>query len=49
MRLCLQFYYNSNLEQCEEFTFGGCEGNGNRFSSVGECEQVGQPCNSNAS
>ena len=35
-----KYYYNQNLNQCEEFTFGGCEGNGNRFSSITECEQI---------
>ena len=35
-----KFFYNSRQRQCEEFTYGGCEGNGNRFSSVTECEQV---------
>ena len=35
-----KFYYNQNLNLCEEFTFGGCEGNGNRFSSITECEKI---------
>jgi len=35
-----KYHYNQNLNQCEEFTFGGCEGNGNRFSSVTECEKI---------
>ena len=26
--------------KCKSFTFGGCEGNGNRFSSQEECESV---------
>lgn len=28
------------MKKCKEFTFGGCEGNGNRFSSKDECETV---------
>ena len=35
-----KYHYNQNLNQCEEFTFGGCEGNGNRFSSITECEKI---------
>ena len=35
-----KYFYNQNLNLCEEFTFGGCEGNGNRFSSITECEQI---------
>ena len=35
-----KFFYNSRQRQCEEFTYGGCEGNGNRFSSMAECEQI---------
>ena len=28
-----KYFYNSQLRKCEDFTFGGCGGNGNRFSS----------------
>jgi hypothetical protein len=35
-----KFYYNARQRMCEDFTFGGCEGNGNRFSSITECETV---------
>lgn len=35
-----KFYYNQNLKVCEQFTYGGCEGNGNRFSSITECEMI---------
>ena len=35
-----KFYYDSDDKECLEFTFGGCEGNGNRFSSIKECELV---------
>ena len=33
-------YYNVDQSECQEFTFGGCEGNGNRFSNPEECESV---------
>lgn len=35
-----KWYYSAPLKQCEEFTFGGCDGNGNRFSSQDECQQI---------
>ncbi|XP_017784218.1 PREDICTED: papilin isoform X2 [Nicrophorus vespilloides] len=33
-------YYDSSLGRCAEFNYGGCEGNGNRFSSISECEGI---------
>ena len=33
-----RFFYNSNDEKCEEFTYGGCGGNDNRFNSFEQCE-----------
>ncbi|GAB6024702.1 hypothetical protein CHUAL_009835 [Chamberlinius hualienensis] len=33
-----QWFYNKDTSTCEEFRYGGCEGNGNRFDSVEECE-----------
>uniref|UniRef100_A0A0K2VB06 Papilinlike [Apis florea] n=1 Tax=Lepeophtheirus salmonis TaxID=72036 RepID=A0A0K2VB06_LEPSM len=35
-----KWYFDLHTRTCHEFTFGGCEGNGNRFSSLGECETV---------
>lgn len=35
-----KWYYERRTRSCKEFTFGGCEGNGNRFSSKEECETV---------
>eukprot|EP00095_Tigriopus_kingsejongensis_P004259 maker-scaffold1645_size32249-snap-gene-0.5 protein:Tk04259 transcript:maker-scaffold1645_size32249-snap-gene-0.5-mRNA-1 annotation:"hypothetical protein DAPPUDRAFT_304363" len=32
-----RFAYNGENKRCEMFLYGGCEGNGNRFSSVQEC------------
>lgn len=33
-----QWTYNSATNTCEEFIYGGCEGNANRFDSPEECE-----------
>ncbi|XP_022240200.1 papilin-like [Limulus polyphemus] len=33
-----QWYYNSSLDECLEFPFGGCQGNGNRFHDKDACE-----------
>ena len=35
-----KWFYDNRRKECREFTFGGCEGNGNRFSSRDECETV---------
>ncbi|XP_066141086.1 papilin isoform X3 [Euwallacea fornicatus] len=34
----VKYYFNRNVGRCEQFVYGGCQGNGNRFSSVEECE-----------
>jgi len=34
-----RWYFNSETGLCEEFTYGGCLGNGNRFISESECEE----------
>nr|CAH7768287.1 unnamed protein product [Callosobruchus chinensis] len=36
----VKYYYDKTTRQCEQFAFGGCQGNGNRFSSHEECEQI---------
>ncbi|CAI4225042.1 unnamed protein product [Auanema sp. JU1783] len=33
----LYYYFNQATNKCETFTFGGCLGNTNRFSTVEEC------------
>jgi len=33
------FYYNSTVDRCEPFTWGGCSGNSNRFSVRDDCER----------
>ncbi|XP_064641135.1 kunitz-type serine protease inhibitor conotoxin Cal9.1d-like [Lineus longissimus] len=30
--------FNRLHGQCEQFTYGGCQGNGNRFATMKECE-----------
>ncbi|XP_061384586.1 papilin isoform X3 [Danaus plexippus] len=38
-----KFYYNEATGRCESFTYGGCHGGPNRFSSLEECEQICRP------
>lgn len=32
-----RFYYDVAAEQCNEFTYGGCQGNANNFETADEC------------
>lgn len=34
-----RFFFNILTHQCEEFIYGGCEGNENRFESLEECKE----------
>ena len=34
------YYFNSKRGQCEEFIYGGCDGNDNRFSTMVECRRT---------
>uniref|UniRef100_A0A8C6QK43 Tissue factor pathway inhibitor n=1 Tax=Nannospalax galili TaxID=1026970 RepID=A0A8C6QK43_NANGA len=34
-----RFFFNIFTQQCEEFIYGGCEGNKNRFESLEECKE----------
>lgn len=36
----VKYYYDRNTGRCEQFVFGGCGGNGNRFSSSEECQHI---------
>jgi len=38
----VNYYYDSNTQSCEEFSFGGCDSDNhsNRFESLEECESV---------
>ncbi|KAA1413302.1 hypothetical protein F0U44_22525 [Nocardioides humilatus] len=33
------YLYNQKTKKCEEFIYGGCQGNDNRFITLAECEQ----------
>lgn len=33
-----RYFFNATSKQCEEFIYGGCHGNKNRFSTIEECE-----------
>lgn len=35
-----RFSYDPTTKDCREFKFGGCDGNGNNFSSHKQCMQV---------
>ncbi|XP_078346267.1 trypsin inhibitor-like isoform X2 [Oculina patagonica] len=32
-----KFYYDSSSKSCKSFTYGGCDGNDNRFDTDKEC------------
>jgi len=34
----IRWYYNKAAGECQEFTYGGCGGNGNKFGSRRQCE-----------
>ena len=36
----IKYYYDKSSGRCEQFAFGGCQGNGNRFSSNEDCEHI---------
>ena len=33
------YYYNPDIASCEEFSYGGCDGNTNRFETMDECTE----------
>ncbi|XP_026315034.1 papilin isoform X7 [Hyposmocoma kahamanoa] len=38
-----KFYFDQAQARCVEFSYGGCHGGPNRFSSVEECEEICKP------
>ncbi|KAM6959217.1 tissue factor pathway inhibitor 2 [Aplochiton taeniatus] len=36
----LRYYYNTISQQCEKFSYGGCQGNTNNFLSYEECRKT---------
>ena len=35
-----KYYFDRSALQCRELRYGGCRGNGNRFTSVEECQSL---------
>ncbi|RWS27622.1 papilin-like protein, partial [Leptotrombidium deliense] len=38
-RYTLMWYFNKEKKRCEQFYYGGCDGNDNRFDSRNKCEE----------
>uniref|UniRef100_UPI003D81C53A Mambaquaretin-1 n=1 Tax=Dendroaspis angusticeps TaxID=8618 RepID=UPI003D81C53A len=34
------FYYSQKTNKCHSFTYGGCAGNANRFSTIEKCRRT---------
>ncbi|KAJ8300356.1 hypothetical protein KUTeg_021875 [Tegillarca granosa] len=35
-----KYYFNTITKKCQSFTYGGCEGNANRFPTIDHCKKV---------
>lgn len=33
-----RYFFNATSKKCEEFVYGGCQGNGNNFETIESCE-----------
>ncbi|KAL1421535.1 hypothetical protein MTO96_023062 [Rhipicephalus appendiculatus] len=40
-----RYYYNSANKKCEQFIYGGCQGNANNFWTLEECSKTCKPTN----
>ncbi|XP_014769053.1 actinia tenebrosa protease inhibitors [Octopus bimaculoides] len=40
--LFLRFYYNHKSQKCENFYYGGCGGNRNKFTTIQDCQKACQ-------
>ncbi|KAL1446949.1 hypothetical protein MTO96_044439, partial [Rhipicephalus appendiculatus] len=40
-----RFYYNNKTERCDQFVYGGCQGNANNFHTLTECSITCKPTN----
>lgn len=38
-----RFFFNMTTMQCEPFTYGGCQGNSNRFQDLASCTEYCSP------
>ena len=36
----MRFYFDIEKGTCNEFTFGGCNGNGNNFKTLDDCQRT---------
>jgi len=34
-----RFYYDNETQECKQFTYGGCSGNGNNFHTIEFCQR----------
>jgi len=43
----LRYFYNADTGSCEQFTYGGCQGNANNFETIEACREAckGKPSN----
>ena len=45
MHMIKRWYYDSELERCKQFVYGGCRGNANNYETRDECKEKCLPDN----